>query len=319
MKKNAKLGLTGLFVLVGGLAFWDMYKSSSSDKLKSQNSLIISNSIDQIDKVQIVNADGEILLIRGIDGWKLFKPLEDLADNNAVEDFLESMKEDRVIETLELNEVIDWKNYGLDRPHAIMTLTTSGGKVNSLQVSGKSNFEDNVYARKDNEERVSVVNSIWQSRLEKKAIDFRERRVFRHGLANVDKFQIKYKNETYTFIRKEGNWVEDFNSKKDSSKKELDQNKVREMLTEFAEAKGSDILEKLPAKLVPMFTISLQRDGKGWEAQVSQAPDFGIYVSVKDPKYMMKLEPGALDYFIEFNIKNLKKENTKEQDKGANL
>lgn len=314
MKKNAKIGLTGLFVVIGSLAFWDIYKSSSADKAKNQNSLIISNSIDQIDKIQIVNSEGELLLVRGIEGWKLFKPLEDIADNFAVEDFLESMKEDRVIETLDLTDVIDWSNYGLDKPYAVLTLTTSGGKINSLQVSKKSNFEDNVYARKDSEEKVSVVNSIWQSRLDKKAIDFRERRVFRHGLANVDYFQIKYKNEDYKLIRKDGNWVDS-----GSSKEELDQNKVREMLTEFAEAKGSDILEKLPSKIVPMFTISLKRDGKIWEAQVSQAPDFGIYVSVNEPKYLMKLEPGALDYFIEFNIKNLKKENTQDQDKDKNL
>lgn len=314
MKKNTKVGLIGLFVVIGSLAAWDIYKSSNAEKKNNQNALIISNSIDQIDKVQIVNLDGEILLIRGIDGWKLFKPLEDIADNNAVEDFLESMKEDRIIETLDSSETIDWANYGLDKPYAVMTLTTSGGKVNSLQVSSKSNFEDNVYARKDNEDKVSLVNSIWQSRLEKKAIDFRERRVFRHSLAAVDHFQIKYKNEVYKLIRKDGNWVDSLNLKE-----ELDQNKVREMLTEFSEAKGSEVLDKLPAKLVPMFTISVQRDGKAWEAQVSQASDFGIYVSVNDPKYLMKLEPGALDYFIEFSIKNLKKEISKEADKGKTL
>lgn len=312
MKFKSKHALMGLFVVVGSLAVFDFYKDYRQVQTKKAQADLIDLSIEQVDKIEILNSHGQLLLVRGIDGWKLTAPIEDIADNDVVEDYLNSMKDDSAIDELELNGDIDWEKYGLKSPESQLRLTTSGGKENTLQVSVIKNFEENLYARKNGDNKILVVNGVWHSRLQKLPIDFRERRVFRHKIASVDSFKIKFSREEYRLGRINGNWV--WQNHLDT---DLDQNSVREMLSDFSEAKGAEYLESLPAKTNHLMTLTVTRETKVTEIQVKQAEDFTIYAVVNDPKMILKLEPGALDYFIEFNINNLlKKENA--PDKNAN-
>lgn len=302
MKVKGRSLLVIALLLFGGYAYYDYYQEQKTSETKMEESRLMLVPYDQVDRVEIKKPDEKILLTRSVDGWALQEPLKDNASNEDVDDYVKSLATEKILDVAKEGEDIDWTVYGLEKPAAIITLTTTAGKSDSFEVSDKKNFEDNVFARRNKENRVLVLNSIWEKKAHKTNLDFRDRRFLRHKIGSVDQIKLKNKAGLLHIKMIDGRWTAPM-----QEKIALDQNKVRDLLQAIADAKGSQYLEKkdLPS-LKPLFTLDLVMDKKTWKAQVGQAKDFAIYAEVSDPEFRMKMEPGALDKLIAADYKSLK-------------
>lgn len=303
MKIKGRGILVLCLLLFGGFAVFDYYREKSKEESDMQASRLMLVNFDQVDEVRLQRGEQRVLLKRTIDGWLMEAPVKDNADSSAVEDLIKSSFTEKIIEVAKEGADIDWKMYGLDSPLGSVTFITTEGRKNVFEISGKLNFEDNVFARRDGEDRVLVLNSVWQQRLLKPGETFRDRRFFRHKMAAVDELQLKNKRGLVHLRRQEGRW---FLVNRPEIK--VDQNGVRSLLSSLAEAQASEILagaRKGPV-LKSLFTLDLLLDQKKWNAQVGQASDLGIFATVSEPSQVMKLEPGALDHLLTMTPEDLR-------------
>lgn len=308
MKLKGRTILVICLLIFGGYALYDFQNEKRLEEQRSMDARLMTVDFDQVDFVQIEKGGGKIVLERTVDGWNMTEPLKDAADNTAVDDFVKAAFPERIIEVAKEGSDIDWAVYGLDQPIGKITFRTTAGKENVIEISGKRNFEDNVFARRDGEGKVLVLNSIWQNRIEKGVMEFRDRRFLRHKIASVDDVRIKNANGTLHIRRVEGKWVA-------PAQKELilDQNKVREFLTALSEAKAAEIGVKVP-KGKALFVMDLLMADKKWNAEVTQARDLAIYAKVSEPAQQMKMEAGALDKFIKISLADLRETPPSKED-----
>jgi cbb3-type cytochrome oxidase subunit 3 len=302
MKVKGRSLLVIIMLFFVAYAYYDYYKDKKASEQEMNDSRLMNVPFDQVEKIEITKADGKTLLKRTVDGWLMEEPLKDSADNDAVDGFIKACAMERILDVVKEGDDIDWKTFGLDHPRAVFALTTTGNQSDIFSISEKQNFEDNVYARRNGENRVLILNASWVKKAVKPEVEFRDRRVFRHKIASVDEIKIKNKVGLLHIKMYDGRWKAPANQKIN-----LDQNKVRDLLQAISDAQGSYYLEpKAQPPLKFMMTMDLMMDKANWHADIGQAEDFIIYSNVKDPAFIMKLEPGALDKLLNTDYKSLK-------------
>lgn len=311
MKLKGRSILILCLLALGSYTAYDLWKDEQKEKKKLTETQLMTLNFEQIHKLTIQRPSDRVLLERDETGWKLKEPLQDIADSGDVEDFIKSLVTERIFDVAKEGE-IDWELYGLSLPLGTLTLETNTGATQSFTVADKVNFEDKAFLRRDQEERVLLVNSLWQNRVRKTAIDFRQKRLLRANLAAVDELRIKNKAGEIWLQRVDGQW---FNGK--DKAQVLDQNKVREFLSDFAEARADEIYNNSEAKgreLKELFNANLRLDDKRWSAQILQDKSFKIYALVSEPSFFMRMEPGALDRFINAKVSELEPDKVQEQE-----
>lgn len=312
MKLKGRSILVIALLIFGGYAFYDFKKDQTKEMKQAEAVRLLTVDFDQVDAVTIEKGDQKISLKRTVDGWNMEEPLKDLADNTAVDDLIKNSATEKIIEVVKDEPKIDWSLYGLDKPLGKITYHSTAGKQNVFEIGTKRNFEENAYARRDSESRVLLVNSVWQNRINKQPIDFRDRRVLRHKMAAIDSLKLKNTAGSLELQLLDGKWVAP------KAKSEvLDQNKVRELLQGIADAKAAEYIEGKAPALKPLFTLNLQLAEKNWTAEVGQAQDLKIYAKVSDPAFVLKLEPGAMDKLIKLTIEDLKEAPPSKENKSA--
>lgn len=311
MKLKGRNVLILCLLVLGAYTAYDIWKDEQKEKKKLTETQLMTLNYEQIHKLSIKRPHDQVLLERDETGWKVKEPLQDSADSNDVEDFIKSMVTERIFDVAKEGD-IDWALYGLNTPIGTLTLETNTGATQSFTVAGKVNFEDKAFLRRDQEERVLLVNSLWQNRVRKTAIDFRQRRILRANLASVDEMKIKNKSGEIFLQRVDGHWINGKNKKQT-----LDQNKVREFLTDFSEARADEIYDKSQAKnqtLKDLFSAELRMDDKKWSALIQQDKSFKIFALISEPSFFMRMEPGALDRFINAKISELEPDKVETQE-----
>ncbi|WP_413584982.1 DUF4340 domain-containing protein [Bdellovibrio sp. HCB274] len=310
MKKIKGRGILVMCLLIfGGYALYDFLAQKKADEQKVAEAKLFTMNVDQIDFIEITKDAKVIALRRTVEGWNMEQPLKDQADDSAAEDLIKMTSSEKVMDIAADGGNIDWKVYGLDQPQGSITFANSAGQKTTLHISSKGNFENFPFARRDDDNRVLVVNTNWTARLEKPVVEFRDRRFLRHKIGSIENFHLKNKHGVIQITNKDGKWVST-----SDSKVELDQQKVRETFRNISNAKGADYVEGALPSLKSLFTLDLKLGDKNWQAQVGQATTGKIYSAVSDPKVQMMMEPGALDELIELKIEDLKVGSTPKQD-----
>lgn len=311
MKVKGRTLLVAALLLFGGYAYYDFKRDQRLEEQRMYETRLMTVEFQQVDKVEIIYGTRTILLQRTVDGWNLEQPLQEPADNTAVEDLIKNTAAERIIDVVKEGDDIDWALFGLDKPMGSVAFVTSAGVRDTFEISEKKNFEDNVYARKNKENRLLLINSIWQNKLQREVIEYRDRRFLKHSIASVDKINLKNSTGHLILERKEGQW-----GALDRADIKLDQNKVRELLQKISEAQATEFIEggATAPQLKSLFDLELTMADKTWKANVGQAKDFSIYALVRESEKQMKLAPGALDDLIKLELKNLQVEPAKPQE-----
>ncbi|MBO9665398.1 MAG: DUF4340 domain-containing protein [Bdellovibrio sp.] len=310
MRVKGRSLLVIALLLFGGYAVYDYMKEKKAETTQAESAKLLSINFDQVDSIEIDRGSEKIQIKRTVEGWNVESPIKDLGDNNAADDLVKMASSEKILDVAKEGPGIDWSLYGLDQPAGSITFINSAGQKNSFQISNKLNFENNPFARRDNEDRVLVVNSSWQTRVKKTVTEFRDRRFLRAKMASIEDFNLKNQAGRVQISLKDGRWIAPAN--KDLI---LDQQKVRELFRGISNAKGASFVEgKMPA-LKSLFVLDLKLGDKAWKGEVGQAPSKKIYAKVSDPSLQMEMEPGALDNLISLKIEDLKEGATPKENK----
>lgn len=265
MKNKGLLIIGAATVIAVGYLGYDIWTEKKEATQKQSESVLLSWNQDSIDTISIVHLQGarSIELVRSTDSrdWSLMKPVNDLTNPVSVKEFIDGLLTEKSLQKL---SSVDEKSLGLDQPEGYVELDSKSlqSKIR-YSISARKNFEGNAYLKKttysssgSEVHEYYLAGASWLAKLQKKALDFRDRRFARQSMAAVDWVHIS-RGSARTELSKEGKdslaqWV--LLQKKDWI---VDQNKVRETIGMLNTNQVLDFVEILPkeAKLVGTLKI----------------------------------------------------------------
>jgi len=292
MKNRGVVLLALLVVILGLYAYFGEYRREiQQTEKKETDSKIISLKRDQIQKIILDKGNEKrIVLEKTADGWNLTEPLKDQADNDNAEAFLDQISGEKAVDVIEVTEDGKWGEYGLQSPLGTVKLVTNSETSQTIVVSPKKNFEGLVFVRREQEPRVLTSSAVWIDFLSKNVDFYRNLKIFRPLISKVD--FIKIKNDKGTFELKYQN--EQWQSVLHPEWK-MDQNAIREILTQVSSVKGTGLSEKKPAGS-PRLRLEFRMGPEKWSGDlykdvfVAQPPGLNISVGPQTLEKLLTLD-----------------------------
>jgi Domain of unknown function (DUF4340) len=159
-----------------------------------------------ISQITVKNADGEVVLQKEKDNWKLVKPIETKADKSTADSLASDIalaKSERTIEEPNLN----WKSFGLEPASAKLTVKLTDSKTHELELGEKDFSSSSVFARIPGQNKVMVLSSAVQSGATKKLFDFRDKNVVEFQRDQLRAMNIVSKGKAYVLEKSSEDWI----------------------------------------------------------------------------------------------------------------
>ena len=295
--KKSQVYLLILVLAVLSYAYFVEYRGSEKKlELENQQAKLIDFQKDQINRIELKTEVSEkpVILNKNENGWTLESPIEEIADNQRVDEFLNPLVEEMRSAIAQSGEKIDWKTFGLEVPAGQIVLRTNLGQSVEFSVSNLKNFEGESFIRKNNENSVYTASASWLERIYKNETFFRDRSILRKPIAGVRELILKEKKQL-TLSFDTGEW-----SLTPAPKGKLNQNKLREIVNAFADAKAESFEVKKPEAQKIMTAELNFLDESQWVAEFFESKDQEIYVKVRSMPNYMKI--GSVFWSKVYNI-----------------
>jgi hypothetical protein len=303
MRKKKLLLFAAFVAIVCGYAIYDYQAGKSFERQKDLQSFVLPFKEEQIQQVQLTNKNGvTIELKKETDGWKMIKPQSEMADQKAVEEFIQGLVTEKSSDVASEGDALDLSAYGLDQPLAKITVVNNGGETQEFKLGKNKNFQGDAYIQKNDDKKVLVVSSTWFSKADKGPLDFRDKRLMKFPNLEAKKITFEKDKEKFELLKNEGDWVLASNPEW-----KLDQNKVRELLSMLNLTNALEYIseqEPTPQEMQkwglskPRLRVKVDlKDGKIWSAAFAAGTDKVHRVLTSEPRQVMKISPTDSDKF----------------------
>lgn len=313
--KFKKTALFALFVLIfAAVVYWiEVKKEDDTEQKKIVDTQILKFDQNQINLIEIEKKDEKIALQKNEKGWSLVEPIQDQADNDQIEEFLKSIAQERTLtiakEATQLTPS-DLNEFGLDSPAVIYRFKNNLGQSRKITVGSQKNFEGNAFVLLDNENQVHVANASWLTRANEKVIFYREKKLYRLPLANVNQVKITTLQDRFDLKMVDGQW------KANPVDYILDQNKVREIIKKISEAgiqeyvfegePGKNLIKEKGLVKAPVHIEFLTNDNS-WAVDVNQSEkENTLYALTDRPTRLLKLDKTIWEFLGNLNLDSLR-------------
>lgn len=157
-----------------------------------------------IDRLTIVNAAGRIELVKRGEAWHLAAPVSAPADESAVSSLVSSLTSAETKETIA--GAADLAGFGLEPPKAGVTVN-AGGKQVEVLIGRKSPVSQDLYVMRKGEPAVLLVAGGLDAGAERKADDYRDKRLFTFEAGAVTAVTIVEGKDTLVLERSGNTWA----------------------------------------------------------------------------------------------------------------
>lgn len=192
---------------------------------------ILKFSRDDADSLSISAGATRVALAKSGTDWRLTSPVSARADFAAVDGIVGRLFQARMANLVSPDGTNNLKEYGLDKPQAVVTLGTGSSKA-ELAI-GAEDGETNVFARDLSRPMIFTVEKTLLDDLRKSADDLRLKELFEFRSFSATNFDITSGGTTYSFSKKkgEGDNAPDVWSLTTPSAKAVDMTKMTDLLT----------------------------------------------------------------------------------------
>lgn len=291
-------GATWIMALVvaalAGYTFYE-YKHAAEDLDRAQGErLAFTLKREDINEITLTSKGETTVLRKDGEQWKVVKPVEDLAENNAIEGYLFQVLvlKLKMFRSAEEGKDTNYAEFGLDKPSSAIELA-AGDKRQSLAISSKNAFDGSFYVRQGDE--VLLGDTGLAQIAERPAANFRSRHLWRFENATVEQVHVELGKDKFSFTRDKDKWTvpDKADFPLDAAKVSAWVEKVQDTLpSEFVKEERTD--EDLRAYLLlkPAAVIRLgykDKDGKAgeWVLTLGQdrAEDVFLYTNQRSTIY----------------------------------
>lgn len=277
MKKFSSTAIWGLVaVAIVSYAYFFEYKQKEADqKAKEESTVILKGKKDDVSRVEIIRADGGLVLEKVESKWVVKKPVEDAADQSAVQAWIDQLLTEKSEVVIDDYEESKLNIYGLQTPKSSIQVGFSDGSKSQIEL-GTEAMDGKSYVKLAGQKPVIVGSNSWAGYGEKRAMDFREKSLFRFEERPVKSltFRVPSKKTDVLFELKDSKWIF-----KNPSGLEADHSQVEDLLSQLKKLKGTDIVkedkqssdaQKLGFKSAHVYAkIEFQDGTPAWELNVS--------------------------------------------------
>ena len=213
MKQTTRSLLTTLVVLVvagaiGGAALW-VTRDTEKKTQQKEKSAKLFDGFDKAKarKLKLLREGKLVATIARADGsapWKITEPIAADADAGAVDAMVNGLADFK--QKGELGDA-DAKQYGLERPNTVVSVTLLDGVEASLEIGETNPFDSSVYVRKGGETTVRIADGWAKSAFEKQLVDLRDKRVLHlEDSADVRRIEVAGTSPSYKLEKDGASW-----------------------------------------------------------------------------------------------------------------
>ena len=209
MKSKTTLILLVITAAVFAYMFFYERKAPTTEEAKRQAQNVVNFSREKIDGIVIQNGDDKIDLRRRGKKWRLETPIKEQADSSLIENLLldlESWQKDATIPAKELEADKGKLNeYGLSKPK--LRLKLRGKDAPREILFGKdAALEGKMYVRLENSKETFLAAQSIKKEIEKKATEFRDRKLTDLITAQVSRVVLKTATGEMELQKKGDHW-----------------------------------------------------------------------------------------------------------------
>ena len=209
MKSKTTLILLVITAAVFAYMFFYERKAPTTEEAKRRAQNVVNFSREEIDGIVIQNGDDKIDLSRRDKKWRLETPINDQADSSLIENLLldlENWQKDATIPAKELKADKNKLNeYGLSKPKLRLKLRGHDGPAEIL--FGKdAALEGKMYVRLENSKETFLAAQSIKKEIEKKATEFRDRKLTDLITAQVSRVVLKTATGEMELQKKGDHW-----------------------------------------------------------------------------------------------------------------
>lgn len=212
--KNFK-GSYWLFLVVAvvvSYTYFFEYKAVREEEQREEEALkLFGVKKDDISQFSLKWAAGETTLQRVGEQWQLTVPVQDLAEEAAVNTVLKGIEDEMAEKTLAQESEVDLKIYGLDDPLGEVSVTLNDGTTKTIRFGQAEGLQNKKYALLRPQGKVVLLPEHTQTRFIKTAKDLRYKRLQRLSRADIVSVEINIADKgnkfTQALSKKDGQWT----------------------------------------------------------------------------------------------------------------
>jgi hypothetical protein len=216
--------------------FIEIKKAAKDEEQKTQDEKVLNFEPSKVKAFEIKNPHGDFVMEKDGTTWKLTKPMATLADEATISGILNDLSTEKFEQTIEGE---DLKQYGLDNPATIATVTLQDGAIKKVAQGADAALPGKIYLLRNDEKKVLFANAGIKYQLDKTQKDLRDKRIFHKAKDDIQHLTFKVSTKDFkgqvALTKKDGNtWGID------GTDENADQEAVKNVLTGIDNFKASD-------------------------------------------------------------------------------
>ncbi len=285
MERQTKILIGGALLAILGFAVYKQAQTNdATDQRATKADLPEIKATDDVDKIDIHNEKGDIVLEKKDNKWVLTKPLSAPANQANITSVLGNLKDIKIAEVIAKNADDDLKKqYELDAAKGVHLQTFKGSEKKFEATFGKQGGRGNMVMLPDHPGIYAASGySGWMYTRESK--EWRDKEIFKFDDANVIGWTITNSNGPFSFTKGGDKWAGTFKGK---AIEHLDEQKVKDGISAFKNLFAEDFGDGKPLSDTgldaPVATVKLQlKDNAGtYELKLGK-------VSANESRYAQK-------------------------------
>ncbi|MCI0418913.1 MAG: DUF4340 domain-containing protein [Acidobacteria bacterium] len=255
--KNLAIVAALFAALFAWVYFYEIKGEKTREEAVEKEKKIFQFEEKDIAQITLKSAEGEFVLQKDKDNWKLVQPLAAKADKSTVDSLTSDIaqaKSERALDDPNPN----FRNFGLEPAGVKVTVKLNDGKTHELELGDKDFSSSSVFARVPGQNKVLLLSSSLHSSATKKLFDFRDKNVLEFQRDQLKAMNILTKGKEYALEKASDDWnvKKPFESRADNTEinsivGDLEFAKVEEFVDSTAELKTYGLTS--PAVRVDLF------------------------------------------------------------------
>ena len=195
-----------LFLLVVYLVVVEIPQQEKTERAEQTAEQLFNFKSSDIETIELRYPASEIELRKSQDGkWQMTKPLKTEADQREVQSLISTVGDVRFTRVVE-EQAAHLSEFGLDHPHVDITLTLPD-HAERLLLGDDGPMPGTLYARKDGDPRVVLVQQWIKGSLTRTVFDFRTKMVLPIEHEKVDQVQLEFPKKIIRLDKQDGRWL----------------------------------------------------------------------------------------------------------------
>lgn len=202
MRFRSTLILAVVFLGLGAYLYFVEFERAEQEAKPKR---LFTFAADDAVKVALKFPDREIVAQKTDGTWRLTAPLEAAADETTVKNLLRAVAECEVKKTLD-DVPESLAPFGLDVPKVTVTVALKDRELPAIKVGKTSPIGNSTYIQRADEPKVYLTNSAFQSAMDKKVKDLRDKRILDFNDDDVRRIALERGDQATVLVKSDGTW-----------------------------------------------------------------------------------------------------------------